>query len=622
MLFLIACPYTIKDNMTKFLDNEQYDYLKSIIEVLPHRPGVYQYFDKNGNYLYIGKAGDLRKRVSSYFTKSHQDNFKMKVLVKRIASIKHIVVSNESDALLLENNLVKKHQPRYNVLLKDDKTFPWICVKNEPFPRVFYTRNLIQDGSVYYGPYTSVVMVKTILEMIRQLFPLRNCKLNLAKEHIEKGKYKVCLEYHMGNCKAPCINMEKQADYSEYIKKVHLILKGNIRQVSKQLKELMKTYSAEYQFEQAQLIKSKIEILDKYSSKSTIVNHRINNVDVFSIVEEENIAFVNYLKVVRGAIVQAYTVELKKKLDEKKMDLLSLAIIDIRQKIKSDAREIIVPMRMELPLGNLRFVVPVKGDKKHLLELSERNAKYYQLERKKKIVQSKTENKNARVLETMKEDLRLKVQPKHIECFDNSNLQGTDPVAACVVFRNVKPSKKEYRHYHVKTVRGPDDFASMEEIIFRRYRRLLDEKQALPQLIVIDGGKGQLNAAVKGLEKLNLRGKMAIIGVAKRLEELYFPGDKVPLYIDKNSETLKVIQQLRNEAHRFGIAFHRDIRRRSMTQSELDSIKGIGGQTKQRLLIHFNSVEGIRNAGFESLQEVIGTGKANILINYFKKNGE
>ena len=607
--------------MNKSLENERYDYLKSIIEVLPDKPGVYQYFDKYGNYLYIGKARNLKKRVSSYFTKTNKENFKIRMLVKKIASIKHIVVSNESDALLLENNLVKKHQPRYNVLLKDDKTFPWICVKNEPFPRVFYTRNLIQDGSVYYGPYTSVVMVKTLIEMIRQLFPLRTCKLNLNREYIERIKYKVCLEYHMGNCKAPCIALETEKDYREYIEQVHLILKGNIKQVSTQLKILMKNFSADYKFEEAQIIKSKIDILDKYRSKSTIVNQKINNVDVFSIVEEEGFAFVNYLKVVSGAIVQAHTVELRKKLDESTLDLLSLAIIDIRQKIKSDAREILVPLRIEIPLENLKFVVPVKGDKKHLLELSERNAKYYQLERNKKVIQSKEEGRTARILAAMKEDLRLKVQPKHIECFDNSNLQGTDPVAACVVFRNAKPSKKEYRHYHVKTVRGPDDFASMEEIIFRRYQRLLDENKALPQLIVIDGGKGQLSAAVKSLEKLNLRGKMAIIGVAKKLEELYFPGDKVPLYIDKNAETLKIIQQLRNEAHRFGIAFHRDIRRRSMTRSELDTIKGIGEKTKQRLLLHYNSVDRIRNAGFESLKKIIGAGKATILVNYFKSTG-
>lgn len=602
--------------------NERYDYLKSIIEVLPNKPGVYQYFDKNGNYLYVGKALDLKKRVSSYFTKSIKDNYKMMMLVKQIASIRHIVVSNESDALLLENNLVKKHQPRYNVLLKDDKTFPWICVKNEPFPRVFYTRNLIQDGSVYYGPYTSVVMVKTLLEMIRQLFPLRTCKLNLSTEHVKKNKYKVCLEYHMGNCKAPCIGLENEADYGAYVKQIHLILKGNIKQVSKQLKNLMKSFSEDYKFEEAQLIKSKIEILEKYRSKSTIVNQKINNVDVFSIVEEEGLAFVNYLKVVGGAIVQAHTVELKKKLEESTIDLLSLAIIDIRQKINSDAREIIVPMRLNLPLGDLKFVVPVKGDKKHLLDLSERNAKYYQIERTKKIAQSNKENRTTRILENMKADLRLKVKPAHIECFDNSNLQGTDPVAACVVFRNAKPSKKEYRHYHVKTVVGADDFASMEEIIYRRYKRLLNEKKSLPQLIVIDGGKGQLNAAVKSLEKLNLRGKIAIVGVAKKLEELYFPGDKIPLYIDKNAETLKIIQQLRNEAHRFGIEFHRHVRNRTMTHSELDSIKGIGEQTKQRLLVHFNSVDGIRNAGYESLKKIIGSGKASILTSYFNKKGK
>ena len=602
--------------------NERYDYLKSIIEVLPNKPGVYQYFDKNGNYLYVGKARDLKKRVSSYFTKSARDNYKMKMLVKQIASIRHIVVSNESDALLLENNLVKKHQPRYNVLLKDDKTFPWICVKNEPFPRVFYTRNLIQDGSVYYGPYTSVLMVKTLLEMIRQLFPLRTCKLNLSQENINTKKYKVCLEFHMGNCKAPCVGLENEIDYGEYIKQIHLILKGNIKQVSKQLKYMMKSFSENYKFEEAQLVKSKIEILEKYRSKSTIVNQRINNVDVFSIVEEEGLAFVNYLKVVGGAIVQAHTVELKKKLEESTVDLLTLAIIDIRQKINSDAKEVIVPIRLDIPLGHLKFVVPVKGDKKHLLELSERNAKYYQIERARKIAQSKKEIRTARILDNMKADLRLKVLPEHIECFDNSNLQGTDPVAACVVFRNAKPSKKEYRHYHVKTVVGANDFASMEEIIYRRYKRLLDEKKSLPQLIVIDGGKGQLNAAVKSLEKLNLRGKIAIIGVAKKLEELYFPGDKVPLYIDKNAETLKIIQQLRNEAHRFGIDFHRLVRNRKMTHSELDSIKGIGEQTKHRLLGHFNTVDGIRNAGYESLKEIVGSGKASILISYFNTEGK
>ena len=600
-------------------NSEQEKDLKSIIEVLPHKPGVYQYFDRQGNYLYIGKARDLKKRVSSYFAKSHHKNYKLKILVNKIASIKHIVVLDEADALLLENSLVKKHQPRYNVMLKDDKTFPWICVKNEPFPRVFYTRNFIQDGSVYYGPYTSVVMVKTLLEMIRQLFPLRTCKLNLESTQILSGKYRVCLEYHMGNCKGPCIGEESEENYAEYIKQVHLILKGNIRQVTERLKKMMSSYSAEYKYEEAELIKSKIELLDKFRSKSTIVNHKINNVDVFSIVEEEKMAFVNYLKIVSGAIVQAHTVELKKKLDEAKEDLLSLAIVDIRQKIRSDAKEIIVPFRLDLPLENIGFVVPVKGDKKHLLELSERNAKHYQLERRKKALQANRENREGRVLETMKEDLRLKMMPRHIECFDNSNLQGKDPVAACVVFRNAKPSKKEYRHYHVKTVAGPDDFASMEEIIYRRYRRLLDEKQSLPHLIVIDGGKGQLNAAVKSLEKLNIRGKMAIVGVAKRLEELYFPGDKIPLYIDKNSETLKIIQQLRNEAHRFGITFHRHIRSRSMTQSELDSIKGIGEQTKQKLLQQFNSVDGIKDAGYEKLKEVVGTGKATIIMDYFSR---
>jgi excinuclease ABC subunit C len=421
---------------------------------------------------------------------------------------------------------------------------------------------------------------------------------------------------------APCIGAESEEDYGEYIRQIHQILKGNIRQVSEKLREMMKSYAEAYKYEEAQLIKSKIEILEKYRSKSTIVNQRINNVDVFSIVEDGKLAFVNYLKIVSGAIVQAHTVELKKKLDETKEDLLSLAIIDIRQKIKSDAREVIVPFSLDLPLEDIGFVVPVRGDKRHLLDLSERNAKHYQLERRKRAVQAKKGNRTERVLETMREDLRLKVPPKHIECFDNSNLQGKDPVAACVVFRNAEPCKKEYRHYHVKTVQGPDDFASMEEIVFRRYRRLMEEKRSLPQLIVIDGGKGQLNAAVKSLEKLKLRGKIGIVGVAKKLEELYYPGDKVPLYLDKNSETLKIIQQLRDEAHRFGIQFHRHVRKRSMTQSELDSINGIGEQTKQRLLLHYHSVDGIKKAGFEELKKLVGSGKAAILADYFTKHGK
>jgi len=601
-------------------ENNKYIYLKSLVEVLPNKPGVYQYFDRDGKLLYVGKARDLKKRVSSYFTKSRQASFKQHVLVNKISDIKHIVVSSESDALLLENNLIKKHQPRYNVLLKDDKTFPWICIKNEPFPRVFVTRNRVQDGSVYYGPYTSVIMVKTILELARQLFPLRNCSLNLTEKNIKSEKFKVCLEYHLGNCKAPCVGYQNEKEYMESIEQVRSILKGNIKQVAGNLRILMKKYADAFKFEEAQMLKGKLEILEKYRSKSTIVNPRIRNTDVFSIVEDDGYAFVNYLRVIDGAIVQAHTLEIKKKLNENKEELLALAVIDIRQKTNSNAREIIVPLRLSLLLGNVRFIVPQKGDKKQLLELSERNARHYRIEKKRRTEESKPGSATLRILETIRKDLRLKQLPEQMECFDNSNLSGSNPVAACVVFRNTRPSKKDYRHYHVKSVRGPDDFASMKEIVFRRYQRMLNEKRPLPQLVIIDGGKGQLNAAVKSLDELGLHGKMAVIGIAKRLEEIYFPGDKVPLYIDKNSETLKVIQHMRNEAHRFGITFHRDLRSRRMTRSELDSIRGIGEKSKTVLMGSFKSINQIKSADIEDIARIIGRKKATLLKDHFLRS--
>jgi excinuclease ABC subunit C len=536
-------------------ENNKYIYLKSLVEVLPNKPGVYQYFDRDGKLLYVGKARDLKKRVSSYFTKSRQASFKQHVLVNKISDIKHIVVSSESDALLLENNLIKKHQPRYNVLLKDDKTFPWICIKNEPFPRVFVTRNRVQDGSVYYGPYTSVIMVKTILELARQLFPLRNCSLNLTEKNIKSEKFKVCLEYHLGNCKAPCVGYQNEKEYMESIEQVRSILKGNIKQVAGNLRILMKKYADAFKFEEAQMLKGKLEILEKYRSKSTIVNPRIRNADVFSLL-----------------------------------------------------------------MGNVRFIVPQKGDKKQLLELSERNARHYRIEKKRRTEESKPGSATLRILETIRKDLRLKQLPEQMECFDNSNLSGSNPVAACVVFRNTRPSKKDYRHYHVKSVRGPDDFASMKEIVFRRYQRMLNEKRPLPQLVIIDGGKGQLNAAVKSLDELGLHGKMAVIGIAKRLEEIYFPGDKVPLYIDKNSETLKVIQHMRNEAHRFGITFHRDLRSRRMTRSELDSIRGIGEKSKTALMGSFKSINQIKSADIEDIARIIGRKKATLLKDHFLRS--
>lgn len=600
--------------------NKKYENLKSLVEVLPDKPGVYQFFDDQGKFLYIGKARNLKKRVSSYFTQSGRENFKRQLLVSKIRDIRHVVVSSEADALLLENNLIKQHQPRYNVLLKDDKTFPWICIKNERFPRVFYTRNRINDGSVYYGPYTSMAMVKAILETARALFPLRNCSLKLTRDNIRQEKFKVCLEYHLGNCRAPCVGFQSEEDYMESIEQVRQVLKGNIKQVQSFLKTAMKKQAADYKYEDAQQLKEKVEILEKYKSKSTIVNPRIRNADVFSILEQKELAFVNYLKIIDGAVVQAHTVELKKKMEEDREELLSFAIIDIRDKTKSDSKEVIVPFGLDLPLGNVRFTVPMKGDKKQLLELSERNVRHYSMERKKRMEESQKTTRTSKILQAIKKDLHLTQIPVQIDCFDNSNLMGSDPVAACVVFKNAQPLKREYRHYHVKSVTGPNDYASMQEIITRRYRRLMTEKKPMPQLIVVDGGKGQLNAAVSSLEELDLRGKIAIVGLAKRLEEIYFPGDKIPLYLDKNSETLRVIQHLRNEAHRFGISFHRQQRNKRMTGSALDKIPGIGERSRSRLLQVFRSVEEIKQMDMETIAEIVGQKKARILKDYFNRS--
>ena len=596
--------------------NKNRDYLKSLISTLPDQPGIYQYFDNTGKIIYIGKAKNLKKRVSSYFTKVHE-NRKTILLVRNIADIKHMVVETEEDALLLENNLIKKYKPRYNVLLKDDKTYPWIVVKNERFPRVFQTRNVIRDGSAYFGPYTSVLTVRTLLGLFRKLYKLRTCNFNLSEENVKNRKYKVCLEYHIGNCLGPCEAMIGTDFYNQNIDQIRDILKGNISGVIKYLKDLMKQFADEYRFEEANAVKDKLISLEKFQSRSTVVSSTITDVDVFSIDENGNFAFVNYLKVIRGAIIQTYTMEIKKSLDESKQELLEYAIVDIRQKIFSNAKEILIPMGLDISLENVKFHVPQKGDKKKLLELSERNAKYYRLEKEKQTVISRAQKSTERILETLKKDLHLHEFPTHIECFDNSNLQGTNPVAACVVFRNAKPSKKEYRHFNVKSVEGPNDFASMEEIVFRRYRRLIDEQQSLPQLIVIDGGKGQLGAALSALEKLELRGKITIIGIAKRLEEIYFPGDSVPLYLDKNSESLKVIQQLRDEAHRFGIGFHRDKRSKEFIKSELENIKGVGKVTIEQLLKKFKSVENLKKQSFRTVADEIGDSRAVIIFRYY-----
>ena len=585
------------------------------IATLPDSAGVYQYYDKDGKLLYVGKAKNLKKRVASYFTKNF-DNNRTRLLVKKIETIKHIVVKTETDALLLENNLIKNYQPRYNVLLKDDKSYPWICIKNERFPRVFPTRRLIKDGSEYFGPYTSMRTVHTLLDLIKGLYPLRTCNYDLSEEKIRAGKYKVCLEYHLGNCAGPCEGLYSEKEYHENIEAIRNIVKGNFKDSLYKFKAQMKDLAADLKFEQAQRVKEKIDILESYQSKSTVVNPKINNVDVFSIISDESYAYVNFLQLSHGAIIRSHTLEIKKKLDETDEELLQLAIVEIRQRFNSLSKEIYAPFEVEVG-EELKVHVPKLGDKKAILELSERNAKYFRMEKFKQSKIVDPERHEKRIMAQMKKDLRLSEEPRHIECFDNSNTQGSNPVASMVCFINGKPAKKEYRHYHVKTVDGPNDFASMEEIVTRRYRRLLQEGKELPKLIVIDGGKGQLSSALKSLDRLGLRGKIAIIGIAKKLEEIYVPDDSVPLYINKNSESLKVIQQLRDEAHRFGISFHRNKRSKSSTTSELNSIKGVGEKTIKKLLIKFKSVKNLREAGKEEIVNEIGASKADIVFNHF-----
>lgn len=585
------------------------------LQTLPNQPGVYQYYDADGTIIYVGKAKNLKKRVSSYFTKTH-DNGKTRVLVNKIATIKHIVVATETDALLLENNLIKKYQPKYNVMLKDDKSYPWICVKNERFPRVFSTRRVIKDGSEYFGPYTSMKTVSTLLELIKGLYSLRNCNYDLSEPKIEAGKYKVCLEYHLGNCKGPCEGLQTEEGYNEGIKAIKEILKGNFKDSLHHFKQQMRQCAEAMHFEEAQKIKEKIEVLENYQSKSTIVNPKISNVDVFTIMSDESFGYVNFLQLSHGSIIRAHTLEIKKKLDETDVELLELAITEIRQRFHSKSKEIYVPFKVEIG-EDIKVTVPQLGDKKHILDLSLRNAKYYRMERFKQDKIVDPDRHANRIMAQMKADLRLHEEPRHIECFDNSNIQGTNPVAACVVFKNGKPSKKDYRHFNIKTVEGPDDFASMEEVVYRRYKRMLDEAQPLPQLIIIDGGKGQLGSALKSLEALGLRGKIAIIGIAKRLEELFYPNDPIPLYLDKKSETLKVIQQLRNEAHRFGIEHHRNKRSKSALNTELETIPGIGEKTVVDLLKHFKSAKRVANAKLDELEPIIGVSRAEKVYNYY-----
>ena len=593
------------------------DKIKSILKTIPTDPGVYRYYDDKGEIIYVGKAKNLKRRVSSYFNK--QQSGKVKVLVSRIADIKFIVVDNEMEALLLENNMIKQYKPRYNIMLKDDKTYPWICVKNERFPRVFLTRKKVNDGSIYFGPYPSVTVAKTFLEMLRKLYPIRNCKLILKEEHIYNGQYRPCLEYHIGNCKAPCNGSISEEEYREMILNVKKVIKGNIQEVLRDMKAKMMDHASRLEFEQAQVIKDKYDILENYHAKSVVCSNSLFDMEVFSYEDAGNSFYVNYMKIVEGAIIQSHSFEIKRKLDESVEELLSMAIVEVRQMMEShNIKEIIVPTELDIKLEGVKFTIPQRGEKLDILELSRRNAKQYRLDTEKLRTLVDPERHTKRILNQMKDDLNLPVLPEVIECFDNSNFQGDYAVAAMTQFVNAKPNKSGYRHFNIKTVEGPNDFASMEEIVYRRYKRLLDEGQRLPDLIVVDGGKGQLSSAVKILQQLGLYGKISIIGIAEKLEEIYFPGDSIPLYIDKRSETLKVIQHIRDEAHRFGITHHRKKFEKGFIHSELNDIKGIGKHTAEKLMLELKSVKNIKEASLETLEKIVGKAKAGIIYNYFR----
>lgn len=592
--------------------------IKLKLQLLPEKPGIYQYYDKNGVIIYVGKAKNIKKRVSQYFMKN-LDSTKTKLLVRQIVDIQYLVVDSELDALLLENNLIKKYQPKYNIQLKDDKTYPWICVKKEPFPRVFTTRIVVRDGSKYYGPYANVKVMWTLLQLLKDLYPIRSCSLDLSPKKIKEKKYKVCLEYHIGNCKAPCVGLESEADYAVYLDQIETILKGNISSVLSHLRKIMLEFAEKYEFEEANNVKEKIKLLENYQSKSTVVSPSIHEVDVITMVEDEKVAYVNYFVIVNGAIVHGFTSEIKKKLDETDSEIIAFTLLEMRDRYNSQSKEILIENELDLQIEGLTFFVPQRGDKKHLVDLSLRNAKFYRLEKLKQESIKNPELSKERILNQIKRDLRLDELPIQIDCFDNSNTQGTNPVSACVVFRNGKPSPKEYRHFIPTTVVGPDDFATMEEVVYRRYRRLLEENTPLPQLIVIDGGKGQLSASVKALEKLNLQDKITIIGIAKRLEEIFFPHDNIPLYLDKRSETLKVLQHIRDEAHRFGITHHRNRRSKNAFVSELSTVPGIGPKTYEQLMKAYKTVSKIKAATLENLSAEIGPAKGKLVFDYFRK---
>jgi len=594
--------------------------IQEILKRLPQKPGVYQYFDEKGDIIYVGKAKKLKNRVTSYFTKDKYENGKTRLLVSKIRNLEFIVVETEFDALLLENSLIKKHQPRYNIQLRDDKTYPWICIKKERFPRLFPTRTLVKDGSEYYGPYASVKTMKTVLNLVRHLYKFRTCKYNLSKENIKAQKFRVCLEYHIGNCKAPCVANQSEQNYNEAIDNARRIIKGDIGEVIKHMKQLMQEYAHEMRFELAEDAKTQIEALEKYQAKSTVVNPSINNVDVFSVISDDKFGYVNYMKVKNGAIIQSHTLEMKKRLEETNQNLLETAIGEMRSTYNSQSEEIFTSEDIELEIPNVSIHFPQRGDKKKLIDLSLKNVRYFMLDRQKEQEKVDPDRRKNRILGQLQEDLNMDVLPEHIECFDNSNIQGTNPVAACVVFKDAKPSKNDYRKFNIKTVEGPNDFASMEEVVYRRYKRLLEEEEPLPQLIIIDGGKGQLSSAVKSLKKLDLFGKVTIVGIAKRLEEIFFPNDSIPLYIDKKSESLKLIQYLRNEAHRFGITFHRQKRSKDAIQTSLTQIEGIGEKTATKLLRHFRSVKRIEESSLEELKEVVNANHANLVFEFYSNS--
>ncbi|MBP1165879.1 MULTISPECIES: excinuclease ABC subunit UvrC [unclassified Chryseobacterium] len=586
------------------------------LKTLPSEPGVYRYYDKNEQLLYVGKAKNLKKRVLSYFNKN-LSGYRIKIMVSKIQRLETTIVNSEYDALLLENNLIKEHQPFYNVMLKDDKTYPWICIKNEDFPRIFLTRNVIKDGSEYYGPYAKVRPAKILLDTIKHIYKLRTCNLNLSPAKIAEGKYKVCLEYHIKNCEGPCEDLESKEEYDEKIDAIRGIIKGDFRKAKDYLVNQMMKLASNLQFEQAQIIKERLDILEDYQAKNTVVNPNIDDVDVFGMTSDETAAYVNFFKIRNGNIIQSFTTEIKKILEETDEDILEEALIEIRQKFSSDSKEVLLPFHLSVEIPNVKLIVPKVGDKKRIVELSEKNAKEYRLEKLKQVQIIDPERHTNRIMAEMQKLLRMPVEPRHIEGFDNSNIQGTNPVSACVVFKDGRPSKADYRIFHPKTVEGPNDFATMEEVIYRRYKRMLDEGEDLPQLILIDGGKGQLSSAVKSLRLLGLYGKITIVGIAKRLEEIFFPEDSIPLYLDKKSETLKILQRVRDEAHRFGVKHHRTRRKNSTIKSELEEIPGVGEKTIELLLSKLKSVKRIKEANLETLEEILGKSKAKVIWEFF-----